>query len=48
MAYLLDTNILLRIAQPTHPMHGEAARAVRALFRRKEALHIVPQTIYEF
>lgn len=48
MAYLLDTNILLRIAQPSHTMHLEARKCVQALLRRKEALHIVPQVIFEF
>lgn len=48
MAYLLDTNILLRIAQPGHPMHQEARKSVQTLLRRKEAVHIVPQVICEF
>ena len=48
MAYLVDTNILLRIAQPSHVMHSEARKAVQALLRRKEVLHIVPQVIFEF
>ena len=48
MAYLLDTNILLRIAQPNHAMHQEARKSVRALFRQKEILYIVPQILFEF
>ena len=48
MAYLLDTNILLRIAQPSHSMHPEAWKCVQILLRRKEAVHIVPQVVYEF
>ncbi len=48
MAYLLDTNILLRIAQPNHAMHREAKQCVHSLLRRKEAVHIVPQIIFEF
>jgi len=46
--YLLDTNILLRIAQPGHPMHQEARTCVRALLRRKESISIVPQVLFEF
>ena len=42
------TNIVLRIAQPSHPMHAEAAKSVRALLHRKEALHVAPQVAYEF
>jgi predicted nucleic acid-binding protein len=48
MAYLLDTNVLLRIAQPNHAMHREAKQCVHSLLRRKEAVHIVPQIIFEF
>src|SRR5262245_42952340 len=48
MAYQLDTNVLLRIAQPEHALNQEAAKAVRTLLRRQETLHLVPQTVYEF
>jgi len=48
MAYLLDTNILLRIAQAGHPSHPAAANAVRTLLRRNERLHLVPQVVAEF
>jgi predicted nucleic acid-binding protein len=48
MAFLLDTNILLRIAQPNHPSHQEARNCVRMLLRRKEIVHIVPQVLFEF
>ena len=48
MAYLLDTNILLRIAQPNHPMNQEARSCVRALLRHREAVHVVPQVLFEF
>jgi hypothetical protein len=30
VAYLLDTNILLRSADPAHPMNAEAVEAVAA------------------
>ena len=36
MAYLLDTNILLRSVQPDHPMHGAALAAVGRLGRTQE------------
>jgi predicted nucleic acid-binding protein len=47
MSVLLDTNILARLAQPMHPMHATAQTAVAALQRSGEALHIVPQNLYE-
>jgi len=48
MAYLLDTNILLRSVQPDHPMHGTALAALSSLGSAKERLTIVPQVIVEF
>ncbi|MGE3310914.1 MAG: type II toxin-antitoxin system VapC family toxin [Limisphaerales bacterium] len=48
MAYLLDSNILVRLAQRPHPARREAAQAVRTLLRRPGTLHIVPQVLYEF
>jgi len=48
MAVLLDTNILLRLAQPHHPSASVAARALRTLSAANEALHIVPQNLVEF
>ena len=48
MRYLLDTNILLRIAQRNHPMHRDARECVRMLFRRKDVIQIVPQVLFEF
>ena len=33
MDYLADTNILLRSASPTHPMHADAVRSVTAVGR---------------
>jgi predicted nucleic acid-binding protein len=48
MAVLLDTNILLRLAQPHHPNAPVAARALRALRAGNEALHIAQQNIVEF
>lgn len=48
MSYLLDTNILLRSVQPSHPMHPEAFRAVGELLSRSEQLSIIPQNLIEF
>jgi len=48
MAVLLDTNILLRLAQPYHPSAPVAARALKALRLSNETLHITQQNIVEF
>lgn len=48
MRYLLDTNILVRIAQPGHPLNQEARQCVRTLLRKKQQIFIVPQIIFEF
>jgi predicted nucleic acid-binding protein len=48
MSVLLDTNILARLAQHTHPMHTTAGDAVAALQRSGETLLLVPQNVYEF
>jgi predicted nucleic acid-binding protein len=48
MPVLLDTNILLRLAQPHHPSAPVAARALRALRANNETLHITQQNIVEF
>jgi predicted nucleic acid-binding protein len=48
MTLLLDSNILLRLAQLSHPMHATAQAAVSALEQRGETLRTVPQTLYEF
>lgn len=48
MAVLLDTNILVRLAQPHHPNAPAAARALRVLRAANETLHITQQNIVEF
>jgi predicted nucleic acid-binding protein len=48
MSYLLDSNILLRMAQVSHPMHTDATRATTTLLRHGETIHIIPQCFYEF
>ncbi len=48
MSVLLDTNILLRATQPSHPLRQPAADAVSALLTQAEQLCLVPQNLYEY
>lgn len=48
MSVFVDTNILLRSVQPSHPMHSAAVRSVAALMRDGEPLVITPQIVAEF
>src|ERR1700723_3092693 len=48
MAFLVDTTILVRLANATDAQHASAARAVLELHRRGEVLHIAPQILVEF
>jgi predicted nucleic acid-binding protein len=48
VAYLVDTNILARLANAADAKHAEAVRAVLELHRRGERLHITPQVLIEF
>ena len=48
MAFLLDTSILVRLANSSDAQHSVAARAVLVLHRRGEVLHITPQVLIEF
>src|SRR5437879_5396477 len=48
MNILLDSNILTRSAQPTHPMHQTAVLSVKTLRGRGDELFIAPQSLYEF
>ena len=48
MAYLLDTSILVRLANTNDAQHPVAAGAVLELHRRGEVLHITPQVLIEF
>src|ERR1700722_15372628 len=48
MAFLIDTSILVRLANATDAQHAVAARAVLELHRRNEVLHITPQVLIEF
>ena len=48
MRVLVDTNILLRSAQPNHPLCSQATRAVAKLIRREDAVFFCSQNIAEF
>jgi predicted nucleic acid-binding protein len=48
MAYLIDTTILVRLANTGDVHHAVATRAVLELHRRGEVLHITPQVMVEF
>jgi predicted nucleic acid-binding protein len=48
MPILIDTNILLRSVQPSHPMHAGAVHALEVLMKREEALVIALQNVAEF
>lgn len=48
MNTLLETNIVLRAAQPSHVQYHLAVDAVDVLLRRGETLCLVPQNLYEF
>jgi predicted nucleic acid-binding protein len=47
MAYLLDTNILLRTINPNDPMHSETVAAIDTLNARREQVVIAPQNLIE-
>jgi hypothetical protein len=48
MRVLVDTNILLRSAQPAHPLCSQATHAVSRLLRQKESVFFCAQNIAEF
>ena len=48
MTYLLDTNILLRWADKSHPQNVLVDSALVSLHRQGEVLSICPQSIVEF
>jgi predicted nucleic acid-binding protein len=48
MQILIDTNILLRGAEPDHKQHSVASSAVHALQQAQHELCLVPQVHYEF
>jgi predicted nucleic acid-binding protein len=48
MRILLDTNILLRLAQPISPHHASAVNAMLQLEQASVVRCLVPQVVYEF
>jgi predicted nucleic acid-binding protein len=48
MAYLVDTNVLLRWVQPGDPMNPVAEQAVEELVQQGETVYISPQNCVEF
>jgi predicted nucleic acid-binding protein len=48
MLVLVDTNVLLRAAMPTHPHHALAIRMLRGSRQAGRDLCVVPQVHYEF
>lgn len=48
MAYLLDTSLLVRLANAANIQHATAVQAVVNLHRQGETLHITPQVMIEF
>jgi predicted nucleic acid-binding protein len=48
VGYLLDANVLVRLANSTDALHTTALNAVDELDRRGEILHRTPQTLIEF
>ena len=47
-AYLLDTNVLLRLYQPNSPEFSSIRSAVNSLHRANAALYYLSQNIVEF
>jgi predicted nucleic acid-binding protein len=48
VAYLIDTSVLVRLANAADAHHTVADRAVLELHRRGEVLHVTPQVLIEF
>jgi predicted nucleic acid-binding protein len=48
MPFLVDTNILLRSIDPSHPMNAIAVQALATLRGQGEQFCIVPQNLIEF
>ncbi|MEI2582738.1 type II toxin-antitoxin system VapC family toxin [Scytonema sp. PRP1] len=48
MTFLVDTNVLLRSVEPSHPMYPDASHAIATLLALGERLCIVPQNLIEF
>jgi len=48
VAYLVDTSILVRLANSDDAQHAITLSAVLGLHRRGETLHVTPQVLIEF
>jgi predicted nucleic acid-binding protein len=48
MSYLLDTNVLLRSVQKTHPAHNTAVNAIQMLLGQGATLWLTSQNLIEF
>lgn len=48
MSYAIDTNILARSIEESHPMHQVASEAVETLVSSGEVVCVFPQILYEF
>jgi predicted nucleic acid-binding protein len=48
MNYLVDTNVLLRSVQDTHPMYKFSVEAIKILLEEGHILCIIPQNLIEF
>lgn len=48
VTFLVDTNVLLRSAEPDHTMYGDAVGATSLLLGQGEKLYIAPQNLIEF
>ena len=48
MSHLLDTSILVRLANGSDPLHPLAVAALTALIRDDEQLYVAPQNLIEF
>ncbi len=48
MSYLVDTNVLLRSVQKSHPMQSDAVNSIDRLLRNREQVFIIPQNLIEF
>ena len=48
MRVLVDTNLLTRAADASHPHHGVAKDAISALAAKGDSPCLVPQNLYEF
>jgi predicted nucleic acid-binding protein len=46
--YLADTNLLLRLADPTAPQHSMATQVFVQLLRRGDEIFLTPQNFIEF